>query len=77
MPKRINGGYMFESLLCFINETLPDAGMVCPDSPTIFIIIAANGKDLTYYSTSNSRKKTLATLKRVVKLEVLSTEASE
>ena len=70
MPDRkINSGDMFESLMCFINERLPDGGMVCPNSPDIFILVAANSKgDLTFSSTSNSHKKTLDTLKRAIYL---------
>jgi len=68
MHIRIDSGYMFESLMCFINETLPEAGMVYPDIPEIFILIAARGDDITYSSSSNSEEKALETLRRAVAL---------
>ena len=55
---------MEESLREFIDELLPDAGI----NPDTFIIVAAEGDDLTFCTSSNSHKRTLDTLKRAVAL---------
>lgn len=66
MTIKIDASYMKESLRAFVEEGLPDAGV---ENPDIFILVAGKGNDLTFHTSSNSRKKTLATLKRAVYLE--------
>ena len=66
MTIKIDAGYMKESLRAFVEEGLPDAGV---ENPDIFILVAGKGNDLTFHTSSNSRKKTLAALLRAVYLE--------
>ncbi len=65
MPIKIDEAYMKESLRAFIEETLEEEGF---DKPDIFIIMVAQGDDITFHSSSNSHKRTLEVLNRAVML---------
>ena len=63
--RKIDRIYMQESLRCFVEEGLVEEGF---DKPDVFIIMVAQGDDITFSSSSNSHKKTMETLKRAVYL---------